>query len=116
MILIVDDNPRIRQTIKDVLNNVGAQFYDCSDGSRAFEMYSYYRPHWVLMDIKMPGTDGITATRMIRESYPDAQIVIVTNYDDPLLRKEAEAVGAAGFVTKDDLSVLQSFVKQNPLS
>jgi CheY-like chemotaxis protein len=112
MILIADDNPQIRQTIKDVLNNVSAQFYECSDGSKALELYRRHRPHWVLMDIKMPGMDGITATRMIRKSFPEARIVIVTNYDDLMLRKDAQDAGAMGFVTKDDLSVLQTMVSQ----
>lgn len=112
MILIVDDNPGIRQTIKDVLQNIDAQFCECSDGSRALDMYQRHRPHWVLMDIKMPGMDGITATRMIKQSFPEARIVIVTNYDDLMLRKDAQDAGAVAFVTKDDLSILKTVVGQ----
>jgi len=115
MMLIVDDNTQMRQAIKDVLHNIGAEFCECPDGARALEMYRRFRPQWVLMDIKMPGIDGIKATRMIKQSFPEARIVIVTNYDDLMIRKDAQDAGAVGFVTKDDLSVLRTLVSNGVL-
>ena len=110
VVLVVDDSDEIRRTIKDLLRKVGARVCECSDGSEAVEMYRRNRPHWVLMDIRMSCMDGITATRTIRESFPDARIAIISNYDDRILRKQAEEAGAKYFVPKDDLSVLPAIV------
>lgn len=111
MILIVDDNAGMRKAIRSMLGEVDSEFCECNDGSKALEMYKTHRPHWVLMDVRMPGVDGITATKQIKSSFPNARIIIVTEYDDPYLRKEAEEAGAIAFVRKDDLSALHSHLQ-----
>lgn len=62
-----------------------------------------YKPHVVLMDIRLPGIDGFEAARSIKEDLPAAAIVMVTGVEEPGWREEALRVGAAGFVTKDQL-------------
>jgi CheY-like chemotaxis protein len=104
MILIAGDS---RQMRKDMLREIDSRFCECENGEEAVEMYRVCRPEWVLMDIRMPGMDGIAATRQIKELYPEARIVVVSNYDDPTLREDAAAAGAVGYVAKDDLSVLR---------
>ena len=79
------------------------RIYECGDGNRALALYQQYRPEWVLMDWQMPETDGITATRNIIAKYPNANICMVTSFDDEILRIEAKKAGAIGFVLKKNL-------------
>jgi CheY-like chemotaxis protein len=101
--LIVEDNAAMRATLRSLLAGVESDFCECSDGMDAVRMYRRFRPRWVLMDVRMKQMDGITATRQIIASFPDAHIVIVTEYDDMALRNEAREAGAIAFVRKDDL-------------
>jgi CheY-like chemotaxis protein len=110
MVMIVEDNPGMREVIKSSLSGSLFDFCECSDGSEALAMYASHRPDWVLMDIRMKAVDGIRATREITKAFPGAKIVIVTNYNDAALRRDAAAAGAVGFVLKDDLTMLRSIL------
>jgi two-component system, NarL family, response regulator LiaR len=102
-ILIVEDNQTIRQLMRRFIGAATNTFFECEDGSRALEAYRLYQPDWVLMDVVMPGTDGITATRAIHQAFPQARIVIITSYDDDDLRQAAAEAGASGYVLKENL-------------
>jgi CheY-like chemotaxis protein len=102
-LLIVEDNERMRWMIKAVVSDLADETFECSDGAEALPAYRLHRPDWVLMDIKMREMDGLEATRQIRASYPEANIVIVTDYDDEGLRDEALGAGARGYVLKENL-------------
>jgi len=102
-ILIVEDSEAMRRLIRKVICALTDQCYECSDGREALATYAQHRPDWVLMDIEMKTMDGITATKQIRADFPEAKIVIVTNYDDPDLREAARAAGACGYVLKENL-------------
>ena len=106
-LLIVDDSERMRGMIKRLIKSVLAEVYECSDGSQALEAYVAHHPDWVLMDIEMKDMDGITATRQIRAVFPDARIVIVSNYDSDDLRAAASTAGACGYVVKENLIELR---------
>jgi CheY-like chemotaxis protein len=112
MILIADDSSEMRKALKDILQELNESVYECSDGVEAVEMYGRVHPKWVLMDVKMPVMDGIAATRKIKLKFPNARVVIVTNYDDPILRQEAKEAGAIAFIKKDDLSVLETILRK----
>jgi CheY-like chemotaxis protein len=102
-ILIVEDNRTIRLLIRRFLAAATNTFFECEDGSQALDAYRLHQPDWVLMDVVMPGTDGITATRAIHQAFPQAKIVIITNYDDDDLRQAAAEAGASGYVLKENL-------------
>src|ERR1700760_2500616 len=109
-ILIVDDNAGIRRLLKRALAKIASQIFECSDGSQALEMYAECFPDVVLMDIKMQHLDGLAATLQLRECYPTARVVIVTDYDDDQLRTAAREAGACAYVTKQDLTGLGSII------
>ncbi|MCI0487594.1 MAG: response regulator, partial [Blastocatellia bacterium] len=69
-------------------------------------------PDWVLMDIMMERVDGITATREIRRAFPDARIVIVTNFDDAKFRDAAREAGAGYYVPKENLMAVRAVLLQ----
>src|SRR5436190_21618716 len=113
-ILIVEDNPQMRRTLRELLGDVVAACYECSDGREALVAYQQYRPDWVLMDLKMPGIDGLAATAALCAADPAARILIVTNYDDPELREAARQAGACGFVAKENLLELRTLISLSP--
>jgi CheY-like chemotaxis protein len=102
-LLIVEDNREMRGLIKSVVADLAGDVCECSDGAGALSAYAERRPDWVLMDIRMKELDGISATRQIKAAFPDARIVIVTDYDDPKLREAARSAGAREYVLKENL-------------
>ncbi len=112
-ILIVDDHAETRQMTRFFLRDFQFEFEECADGADALACYEAFQPDWVLMDWEMKRMNGLTATRRVIEKYPQANILIVTQYNDEELRDAAAKAGAGGFVLKDDLLALRSFLKGN---
>jgi CheY-like chemotaxis protein len=106
-LLIAEDNFQMRQLLKALLKGVSDEVYECEDGSAALALYRQHQPDWVLMDIEMQPLDGLTASRQLRESFPEARILIVTNYDDDALREQARQAGVADYVLKENLLALR---------
>ena len=88
-LLIVEDNDGMRSLIRRTVADLAETIHECSDGAEALAAYNTNRPDCVLMDIKMGRMDGITTTRNIRAAYPDARVIIVTDYDEDNLRHTA---------------------------
>jgi CheY-like chemotaxis protein len=109
-LLIVDDNQAMRLLIRSVVRGLSAEVVECADGAEALARYIAHRPDWVLMDVEMGGMDGLQATRAILARFPDARIVIVTQYTDAATRGAAAAAGATGFVSKDNLTELRALL------
>jgi NarL family two-component system response regulator LiaR len=109
-VLVVDDHPIVR----DGLKNMFLVFDDleliaeAEDGSEALTICQQDIPDVILMDILMPGMDGIQATRAIHELYPQVKIIILTSYPEDNLVQESLDAGAIGYVLKnapiDDLA------------
>jgi DNA-binding NarL/FixJ family response regulator len=100
-LVLVDDHERLRSSLGDFLNSCsGMQVIGtASNGNEAVELCGQLKPDVVLMDIRMPGMDGIAATGTIHEQYPNIQIIALTSG----LRVEAEAAvaaGASGYIFK----------------
>jgi len=105
--MIVDNNPRMRAVIRSAFSKARHEFMELSDGSEAVEAYPDFRPNWILMDIT---EDGIEATRLLKKRYPDAKIVIVSQYDDKNLKDRARRAGATEYVLKEDLTALTGII------
>jgi two-component system response regulator DegU len=101
-ILVVDDNREMRQTIRSLLDEVN-DIYECSDGSEVLSEYAKCLPDWVLMDIKMKRMNGIAATKELIAQYPDARVMMLTQYNDKELREAARLAGASDYVCKENL-------------
>jgi DNA-binding NarL/FixJ family response regulator len=65
------------------------------------------------MDIRMSEVDGITATKQLKAAFPDANIIIVTDYNDAELRRSAREAGAREYVTKEDLLDLRRILREH---
>jgi CheY-like chemotaxis protein len=110
-ILVVEDSAEVRRLIKSLMAEIADELYECSDGAEAVEIFIKHRPDWTLMDVYMKGTDGLAATRAIKEIDPQAKVVIVTNHTDKRTRHAASDAGADAFFGKDDLLALISLLK-----
>lgn len=102
-ILIVDDHGIVRAGIRSLLEDdtsievVG----EAVDGEEAIEKTKQLKPDLVLMDIAMPGMNGIEATRRIKEEFPDICVLILTMHDDEEFFFPALRAGASGYVVKE---------------
>lgn len=111
--LIVDDDERVRRLIKTIVSDDATVFCECSNGAEAYACYAEHQPDWVLMDITMPGVDGLAATRRIKADYPEARILIVTSHESHAMREAAREAGACGYVLKENLLDLREMVQGN---
>ena len=108
--MIVDDHAEMRTFIRSLLNGVAQQFVECAGGEQAVAAFPAERPDWTLMDIAMPGMDGLTATRRIKAQFPEARILVLTQHDNHNLRDSARQAGATGFLGKEQLTELESML------
>ena len=115
-VLIADDHAILREGVRALLASqadievVG----DAVDGKDAIEKVAQLDPDVVLMDIAMKGLDGLGATAKIIAGFPDARVIILTEYDDPDLRELARRAGACDYVLKEDLSRLPALLQGEP--
>ena len=109
-LLIVEDNAAVRRVIREMVADLADEIVECIDGADAFEAYTQFHPDWVLMDVAMKRVNGIAATSQIKEAFPEANIVIVTNHDDSSLREAATRAGAGGYVLKEDMLALREII------
>lgn len=102
-ILIADDESLVRGGFRAILGSEpGFEVVaEASTGRQAVVAASRFRPQVVVMDIRMPELDGIAATRQLRDSLPEARVLIVTTFDLDEYVYDALRAGAAGFLLKD---------------
>jgi CheY-like chemotaxis protein len=111
-ILIVEDHKAVRRLIRREIEGLATEVLECDNGAEAALIYSLHRPDVVLMDIQLPGVDGLATTRRIKQAHPDARVIFVTDYDQSEFRSAAAELGVSGYVTKSDLSPLKGLVEQ----
>jgi DNA-binding NarL/FixJ family response regulator len=102
-VLVVDDHALMRAGLRGVIVAAGDMRVVgmAADGAEAIEAVATTSPHVVLMDLSMPGMDGVTATRRITDEFPDVDVVVLTSYTDRQRVVEAMDAGAIGYILKD---------------
>jgi DNA-binding NarL/FixJ family response regulator len=102
-VLVVDDHPVVRQGLRTFLDLqeditvVG----EAADGAGCVAAAERLRPDVVLLDLRMPGSDGVEALRGLRERGSPARVLVITSYPEPASVLPAVRAGAAGYVYKD---------------
>ncbi len=102
-VIICDDQAIIRDGLEMLLKLerdievVGL----AQDGAEVVELAAAHTPDLILMDLKMPGINGVEATRQIRAQHPDMKILVLTTYDDDVWVFDAIRAGASGYLLKD---------------
>jgi DNA-binding NarL/FixJ family response regulator len=103
-IVLVDDQTLFVESLKTVLETraddlqvVGV----ANDGKRGVEVVAETSPDIVLMDVRMPLMNGVESTKLIKESYPDVRVLMLTTFDDDQYVVEALRLGAVGYLLKN---------------
>ena len=109
MVLVVDDDPANRKIVRRVLDRAasdiqgGIRVAEGEDGEEAIRLTRELSPDVVLMDIGMPGINGLEATRQIKAEHPETKVIVLTVHDEKAYREAANANGADAFLTKKTL-------------
>ena len=103
-LLIADDHPIFRQGVRAIaeqMDNVEA-VAEAEDGHSALEQLRVFLPDVLLLDLSMPGMDGLAVLEVAGSEFPKVSVVIITSYKDKVYLQRALKLGARGFVLKDD--------------
>jgi len=101
-ILLADDHTLFRDSLRSLLTSRGLEIVgEASEGREAFELARRLLPDIVLMDLSMPGLDGLAATRLISAEMPQVKVVILTASDEDAQLFEAIKSGAQGYLLKN---------------
>ena len=102
-VMLVDDHAVVRSGLSTFLMTCEdmEMVGEASSGEQALAIYQQAKPDVVLMDLSMPGMDGATATRMIREKCPEIQVIVLTSFKEQELVQGALQAGAIGYLLKD---------------
>jgi DNA-binding response OmpR family regulator len=99
-ILVVDDEPSVREVVSEYLTGQGYGVETAGDGQEALAVVRRAAPDLVLLDVRMPGIDGIETLRRIRALSDDVAVIMVTANEDVSLARETLKLGALDYVSK----------------
>ncbi len=102
-ILIVDDSEDTRRIFSDALTAEGYEVILATDGDEALRMVGWARPDLILLDVMMPGVDGLTVCRTFKQNAfyrPIPILLISARFSDPVFREQAADAGAEEIITK----------------
>ncbi len=99
-VLIVDDEEVVRRAHLRSLENTGCQARVARDGDEAIRLMEEDPCDVILLDIRMPGLDGMDVLKIIKERWPDSEVVVITGYPTVESAKEAVRMGACDYIAK----------------
>jgi len=112
-ILIVDDEKEIRNLFQDFLTQEGYKVFTATNGAEAISLGKQNRFDLALLDIKMPGMDGIEVFQKFKKLKMNMEVIILTGYGTLKTAKEAMKLGAYDFLTKPfDLWLVKNIIHQ----
>jgi two-component system response regulator DegU len=101
-VLVVDDNAGFRESLLSLLDSADlAVIGEADSGVQALELVPTLEPDVVLMDVRMPEMDGIEATRLLKQRFPEIGVVALSGHEDQEIVREMLVAGASGYVLKD---------------
>ena len=103
-VVIADDHLMVRKGLRLMLEEAGEGIEllgDATDGTAAVALVEQLQPDVVIMDIRMPGMDGITALKRIHAKWPHIAVLLLTTYDEDDLMLQGLQAGACGYMLKD---------------
>ncbi len=103
-VIIADDHPVVRKGLRMTLEEFGAEIElvgEAADGTAAVQLVEEIQPDVVLLDIRMPGMDGLEALEHMRASSPQVAVVILTTYNEDAFLLRGLQAGACGYLLKD---------------
>lgn len=110
-ILIVEDSEPVRRMIKSFIADLADDFIECGRGDAALDAFTRHRPDLVLMDIKTKGTSGLETTSRIKAAFPEARVIIISQWEGPVLREAARGAGAEELIGKTNLLPLRHLLE-----
>lgn len=100
-VLIADDHEVVRTGLRTLVSGTDVEIVgETASGAAAVELAEKLRPDVVILDVRLPDLDGLTALSRIKASRPETQVMILSTYDNPTYVARAVALGAAGYVLK----------------
>ena len=108
--LIVDDNEGFRKYLRNLIIKNEDECVELDDGLNVNSVYNEFKPDWVFLDIRMKNVNGFKAAEELRKNFPEARFAIVSDYSDNQFRERASKLGAAAFISKENLFDLYDLV------
>jgi two-component system, NarL family, invasion response regulator UvrY len=102
-LLIVDDHEGMRKLIREMVSHCAREIRECTDGDEAVRSCAGFSPDFVIMDIQMPGVDGVEATRRLVEQNPRLRVIAISHLKHDGIEERARQAGACYFVRKENL-------------
>jgi DNA-binding NtrC family response regulator len=100
-ILVIDDEEGIRNLLDTLLDRKGYDVILADNGQKGLEVFRRARPDVVILDLKMPGMDGLTVLQQIRHLDPTQPVIILTGAGTPEMEQQVMALGVTDFVEKE---------------
>jgi two-component system, response regulator, stage 0 sporulation protein F len=114
VVLVIDDQPGIRRLLMEVLSEEGYCVFEAANGYDGIQKAKDTHPGLILMDMKMPGMDGIETLRELRRLEMGEKVVMMTAYGELDLVNEAKELGAVDYITKPfDIVSLCQLIQRN---
>jgi DNA-binding NarL/FixJ family response regulator len=110
--MIVDDHAETRSFIRELIGDYVNEIRECANGKEAATQCEEFHPDLVTMDLNMPLTGGLEATRRILSHHPDTRVIVITQFDTIEYRRAARRAGACHFFSKTNIIGLLSYVRQ----
>ena len=99
-VLFIDDDEGIRRVMAVTLEDAGYRVLTAADGESGIELCREHSPQIIITDIRMPGMDGITVLKTIKETDPDKEVIVTTAYGEIEYAIQALQLGASDFIAK----------------
>jgi YesN/AraC family two-component response regulator len=99
-ILVIDDEKPTLSMFRLFLDAYGYSVYTAENGAEGLEIFRKEKPAIVLLDIKMPGIDGLAVLQQIKEVAPQTAVIVITGHGDTALAEQAAALDAIDFISK----------------